>query len=120
MPSRHPFENKYVICTRRLRNGPFQSEPGATTYLRVPNDRNPEPGDRITRRAWFDKVRDRADGAADNRIDPAGHVLVFIPGHNNDQDTVMKRHRQLQDDLCGPKASGVSWCRSTGPATTPP
>lgn len=99
MPSPHPFENTYVICTRRVRKGRFESEPGATAYLRVPNHRDPQPGDRITRRAWFDEVRDQADGAADNRIDPAGDVLVFIHGYNNDQAIVMKRHRQLQADL---------------------
>ena len=30
---------------------------------------------------------------------PAGDVLVFIHGYNNDQEIVMKRHRQLQADL---------------------
>ena len=99
MPDHHPFTDTYVICTRRVRKGNFESEPGATTYLRVPNDRDPHPDDRIRRRAWFDEVRDRADGAADNRIDPAGDVLVFIHGYNNDQEIVMKRHRQLQADL---------------------
>lgn len=95
----HPFDSTYVICTRRVRRDRFESEPGKAIYLRVPNDRNPRPDDRIRQRLWFDEVRDRADGAADNRIDPAGDVLVFIHGYNNDQDIVMRRHRQLQADL---------------------
>ena len=97
--SDHEFEHSYVVCTRRVRRERFESEPGSATYLRVPNHRNPCPGDRIGKRRWFDEVRDRADGAADNRIDPAGDVLVFVHGYNNDQDIVMKRHRRLQDDL---------------------
>ena len=97
--SSHPFRDTYVVCTRRVRRGRFESEPGATMYLRVPDGRNPSPGDRISQRDWFEEVRDRADGEADNRIDPAGDVLVFIHGYNNDQDIVMDRHRQLQSDL---------------------
>ena len=95
----HPFDHTYVICTRRVRQGRFESEPGPAMYLRVANNRNPAPGDKIGKRLWFDEVNDRADGAADNRIDPAGDVLVFVHGYNNDQDIVMKRHRRLQADL---------------------
>ena len=95
----HPFDSTYVICTRRIREGGFESEPGPVRYLRVPNDREPRPDDKIPQGVWFREVRDRADGAADNRIDPAGDVLVFIHGYNNDQAIVMKRHRRLQADL---------------------
>ena len=96
----HPFDCTYVVCTRRVRQGRFESEPGPAMYLRVPNERFPCPEkDKVTRREWFDEVRDRADGAADNRIDPAGDVLVFVHGYNNDQEIVMDRHRQLQSDL---------------------
>ena len=90
----------YVICTRRVRDDKeFQSEPGDVAYLEVPNDRNPRPSDAIAPTAWFEKVRDLADGAAQNKIDPAGDVVVFVHGYNNDQDIVMKRSRQLQVDL---------------------
>ena len=95
----HPFENTYVVCTRRARRGRFEAEPGPTSYLRVPNDRDPCPGDRIGKRAWLDEVNDRADGVADKRIDPGGDVLVFVHGYNNDQEIVMMRHRRLQADL---------------------
>lgn len=98
MPN-HPFKCTYVICTRRIRNGVFESEPGPTRYLEVPNDRDPEPDHQISQRTWFERVRDLADGEADNRIDPAGDVLVFIHGYNNDQAIVMERHRRLQEDL---------------------
>ena len=103
----HPFDDAYVICTRRVRQGQFESEPGKALYLRVPSGRNPRPEDKIVRRVWFDEVRDRADGNADNRLDPAGDVLVFIHGYNSDQDTVVKRHRQLQTDLWGGGFSGI-------------
>ena len=89
----------YVICVRKVRNDAFEAEPGPTMYLKVPRGQNPRPGDKIGPRDWFDEVQDRADGMANNRIDPAGDVVVFIHGYNNDQDIVMKRHRQLQSDL---------------------
>ena len=94
-----PFDDTYVVCTRRVRQGCFGNEPGPATYLKVGNHQDPTPADKISRRAWFDEVRDLADGAADNRIDPAGDVLVFVHGYNNDQAIVMARHRQLQADL---------------------
>ena len=97
--SDHPFDSTYVICTRRVRRERFEAEPGPARYLRVPADRNPRPADRISKADWLREVRDRADGAVDNRIDPAGDVLVFIHGYNNDQAVVMQRHRRLQADL---------------------
>ena len=95
----NPFDSTYVICTRRVRKNAFEAEPGPARYLRVPNGRDPRPQDRIPKGTWFREVRDRADGVADRRIDPAGDVLVFIHGYNNDQAIVMKRHRRLQADL---------------------
>ena len=95
----HPFDSTYVVCTRRIRGGRFESEPGPTAYLRVPNDRDPRPCDKIGKRLWLDEVNDRADGVADKRLDPGGDVLVFVHGYNNDQKIVMQRHRRLQADL---------------------
>ena len=90
---------EYVICARRLKKWGFISEPGKTRYLRVPSDALPHPSHEIKARQWMHEVRDRADGLADNKIDPAGDVLVFIHGYNNSQEIVMKRHRQLQKSL---------------------
>ena len=92
-------DHSYVICTRRVRNGEFESEPGATRYLKVSKDRNPDPEDEIDVDQWFKEVRDRADGVADRRIEPGGDVVVFVHGYNNHQEIVMKRHRRLQADL---------------------
>ena len=92
-------DHTYVICTRRVGDGGFESEPGATRYLKVPKHRNPDADDGIDVDQWFEEVRDRADGVADRRIDPGGDVLVFVHGYNNCQDIVMKRHRRLQADL---------------------
>jgi len=89
----------YVICVRKIKKGVFIPEPGPTLYLKVPRTGLPLPDQKNGMRAWFDEVQDRADGLADNKIDPAGDVLVFIHGYNNDQKIVMKRHRQLQIDL---------------------
>ncbi len=100
-------EHDYVICTRRVRRGAFEAEPGATLYLKVPGEVLPDPGQKIARRQWFDEVQDRADGLANNKIDPAGDVVVFIHGYNNDQEIVMKRHRQLQADLSGEGFRGL-------------
>jgi len=91
----------YVICTRKVVSGEFIAEPGKTRYLRVPRNQlpNPVPDQELTPRQWMDDVQDRADGMADNVIDPAGDVVVFIHGYNNDLDIIMKRHRTLQAQL---------------------
>ena len=94
-----PFDTTYVICTRRVRSGFFRNEPGPVAYLEVPDGQDPTPEHKIAQRAWFNRVRDLADGVADNQIDTAGDVLVFIHGYNNDQAIVIDRHRQLQGDL---------------------
>lgn len=101
------FDHEYVICTRRFRDGKFEAEPGPTTYLKVPHDEDPQMAHKIAPRDWFNEVQDRADGVADNKIDPAGDVLVFIHGYNNGQDIVMKRHRRLQADLWAERFRGL-------------
>ena len=92
-------DHDYVICVRKLRREAFIAEPGKTRYLKVPRGDLPHHQHEISPRKWMDEVQDHADGFADNRIDPAGDVVVFVHGYNNSQDIVLKRHRQLQADL---------------------
>lgn len=97
----------YLISTRRIRNktNQFDAEPGAISYLKVPCDAPvPAPEHRLTtqqaRQQWLDEVRTLADGDCNpNSVSPAGDVLVFIHGYNNDLDIVMRRQRQLAHDL---------------------
>ena len=109
----------YVICTRRTENDHFVAEPGDVRYLTVPNGSDPTPEHGVGQREWFDAVQDLADGSADNKLDPAGDVLVFIHGYNNSQTVVMQRHRKLQQDLWSAGFRGLvvsfDWPSATSP-----
>lgn len=97
----------YLISTRRIRTktNEFDAEPGAISYLKVPAAAQvPTPDHRLTtqqaRQQWVDEVRRLADADCNpNSVSPAGDVLVFIHGYNNDLDIVMRRQRQLAQDL---------------------
>ena len=97
----------YVICVRDVSEGNFIAEPGTTRYLELPEDTaantpvNPlSPAQATNRKDWFQKVMAEALlGAKPNDPTEFGDVLVIIHGFNNDQKTVMQRHRQLKADL---------------------
>lgn len=105
MDSNAPFD--YLISTRRIRTktNEFDAEPGVISYLKVPAAAPvPTPDHRLSnqqaRQQWLDEVRHLADGDCNpNSVSPAGDVLVFIHGYNNDLDIVMRRQRQLSQDL---------------------
>jgi pimeloyl-ACP methyl ester carboxylesterase len=98
----------YVISTRRVSSGQFSAEPGPTRFLQVPRTASrPLPSMEIRSALWAAKVRDRADGMADDKIGQAGDVLLFVHGYNNDLDIIMKRQRQLQADLSAEGWRGV-------------
>lgn len=98
----------FVMCARAVRNGQFISEPGSSLYLEVPDGSNgtvlapvPLPEHKIRRDVWIKHLRQAAVWGQDSRLPKKerGDVLVFIHGYNNNQEIVMKRHRQLQSDL---------------------
>ena len=98
----------YVISTRKISGGGFTAEPGETTFLQVPRTaKRPLPSMRIRPELWAGKVRDLADGRADDTIEEAGDVLLFVHGYNNDLDIIMQRQRRLQADLAAEGWRGV-------------
>jgi pimeloyl-ACP methyl ester carboxylesterase len=101
-----PFD--YVISTRRVSGERFTAEPGSTMFLQVPRAaKRPLPSMRIKPELWAAKVRDHADGLADDKIGGAGDVLVFVHGYNNNLDIIMQRQRKLQQDLTAEGWRGV-------------
>ncbi|MBM4208642.1 MAG: alpha/beta hydrolase [Gammaproteobacteria bacterium] len=100
------MSDDFVMCARAVRSGKFISEPGKSAYLLVPGSSSvPLPEHKISVGEWVKKLRESAVWRTpDNDPDPnrgkaRGDILVFIHGYNNDQQIVMKRHRQLKSDL---------------------
>lgn len=90
-----------VICTRETKGSRFVSEPGATTYLKVPDTAPlPKPSDAAETDPWIRELFKQAIWGKDSRTGaPRGDILVFVHGYNNEQDLVMQRQRRLKADL---------------------
>lgn len=96
----------FVMCTRKVRGGRFISEPGPAKYLLVPENELPKPFHAVREGEeglWFNKLKNAASWGIDSRDPlgkrPRGDLLVFVHGYNNDQKTVMMRHKRLKRDL---------------------
>jgi pimeloyl-ACP methyl ester carboxylesterase len=96
----------FVMCTRRVRSGRFIAEPGPVKYLLVPENELPKPAHAVREggeELWFNRLKKAASWGIDSRDPqgkrPRGDLLVFVHGYNNDQKTVMARHRRLKRDL---------------------
>jgi len=100
----------FIMSARAVRNGNFNSEPGKSHYLLVPQESAvPLPEHKRGVAEWIKALRQAAVWGDDSR-DPGkerGDILVFIHGYNNDQAVVMKRHRQLKADLHAAGYKGV-------------
>jgi pimeloyl-ACP methyl ester carboxylesterase len=105
------FEEKimsedFIMCARAVKNNKFISEPGKSLYLLVPQDAAvPLPEHKKNAGEWIKNLRESSiwrPAASDpdpDRQKDRGDILVFIHGYNNSQEIVMKRHRQLKQDL---------------------
>jgi pimeloyl-ACP methyl ester carboxylesterase len=94
----------YVISARAVSRGHFIPEPGNIRYLRVPTGDLPEPSHVIRPTTWFQEVMNLATVIDDHHIgQKGGDIVVFVHGYAADSETIMKRHRALQDGL---KAAG--------------
>jgi esterase/lipase superfamily enzyme len=92
----------FVLCARAIKGSQFISEPGKSVYLQVPDNSNvPLPEHRKSVGEWLKNLRNSSVWGKDSRDanKDRGDILVFIHGYNNDQETVIKRHRQLKKDL---------------------
>jgi pimeloyl-ACP methyl ester carboxylesterase len=91
----------YLMCAREVKRGEFIAEPGKVRYLEVDAAaREYGPENAIKEADWFNRVRNLADGDPNPvSVSPAGDVLIFVHGYNNDIRTVLWRQRKLQADL---------------------
>lgn len=102
-------KNTYLICTRDInKDGNFVSEPGDTTFLRVPISKNQYSSvDKISKERWIKAIISAADGEEDEITGATGNILFFVHGYNNDIKTVLWRTRILQDSLVAQGWKGV-------------
>jgi esterase/lipase superfamily enzyme len=90
----------YVLSVRRVdKDGKFENEPGKSRYLRVPGNRLPKVRYEIEKADWVQHVLKEAQTGTDENGDPVGDVLFYVHGYNNSTDVVMRRHRQLKENL---------------------
>jgi pimeloyl-ACP methyl ester carboxylesterase len=91
----------YLMCARDVRKGKFIAEPGKVRYLEVDvAAKGYGPENAIKEAAWFEQVANLADGDPNPvSASPAGDVLIFVHGYNNDIRTVLWRQKMLQSDL---------------------
>lgn len=96
----------FVICARNVKGRKFGSEPAPSSYLAIEGDEQPQPiaRQRLERGEWAKRVQRAARAGRSNG---SANVLVFVHGYNNDQKTVMQRHRRLRDDLSNARFPGV-------------
>jgi esterase/lipase superfamily enzyme len=103
----------FIICTRDTKGNKFIPEPGKTLFLKVTAPALPKPADAATNvDAWIRDLFKEAIWGKDSRTGaPRGDILVFVHGYNNEQDTVMQRHRRLKEDLAtaGYKGAVISF-----------
>ncbi len=98
----------YVISVRKIRKGNFAAEPGVARFLKVPSNQLPKPSHAMSRKDWVDQVMGKADTHTNHHTGKScGDILVFIHGYNNDSQSIMWRHRQLQSDLQAHGYKGV-------------
>lgn len=102
----------YLITTRNIRRGAFGSEPGPARFLKVPTNRTPKPDHKIDRKAWVDAVMELGHTSQDPRTgEDCGDIAVFVHGFKNSPADIVRRHRQLENDLpsAGYKGAIVSF-----------
>ena len=49
--------------------------------------------------SWFNELKDNVETTKDENGVYNGNILVYIHGYNNNQDKLLKRHRQLKKSL---------------------
>jgi pimeloyl-ACP methyl ester carboxylesterase len=95
----------YLITARKGQGKGFTSEPGPVQFLRLPEtDAVYDKSHVVPVKTWVAEVRGLADGDLNPvSISPAGDVLIFVHGYNNDIAAVVDRTRALDRNL---RASG--------------
>ena len=88
----------YVMSVRKASRGKFTAEVGETTYLVVPDGKDPDPSHAIPSQDWFDKVTKLAQWRND-KGEQRGDLLFSVHGYNMSESEVIERHRLLADGL---------------------
>jgi len=91
----------YLMTCRRVRGDAFDASTGPVRFLKVPAAATTAiPAHAIAVAQWVDEVIRIADQDPNpHSISPAGDILAFIHGYNNDLPTVLWRQRRLAADL---------------------
>ncbi|UCC15331.1 MAG: alpha/beta hydrolase, partial [Gammaproteobacteria bacterium] len=99
----------YVISVRNISRGKLGSEPGTTRFLKIPGGHaQPKPAHGISRAIWVEEVMEWSRSGTDPATGrDCGDILVFVHGYNNDLPVVLRRHRQLKDNLAGAGFGGA-------------
>ncbi len=98
----------FVITVRTKRGDGFGNEPGPTKFLIVPEDQLPGQSHAVGKRDWVKEVMKASETHVDPVSNkPAGDMVVFVHGYNNDQAIVLRRHRQLRKDLAAAHFGGA-------------
>lgn len=91
----------FVFTARRIRQGDFDDEPGATHFLEVPaNAARPHPDHKITKTSWVNRVITTARHGPQDTA-PTGDILIYIHGFNTPMATMLERHRFIRSALEG-------------------
>ena len=79
--------NDYIICTQNIKNNAFGTEPGTTSYLRVPETEDVFlPKHAIKQKEFLlDIINEQQE-----------NIIVFVHGYNNNDFDVLGRHRLLK------------------------
>ncbi len=96
----------FIVCVRSIREGKFSNEPGSTYFLEIPaneKDIRPKKANLKKKGDWFKSVLKDAVSYQDGNGQEFGDILVFVHGYNNNQETVLKRHREIKKSM---RASG--------------
>lgn len=95
----------YIICLRNVKQGRFGNDPGKTYFLKISKDADTyKPENSISKSDWLkETLKNATSGINEITNNDCGDILVFIHGYNNSKKTVLKRHRQISENL---KATG--------------
>ncbi|EMV7409520.1 TPA: alpha/beta hydrolase [Enterobacter soli] len=88
----------YVMSVRKVSRGQFTADIGNTSYLVVPDGKDPSPGHAIPAQEWFDKVTNGAKWTND-KGQKRGDLLFAAHGYNMSESEVIERHRLLANGL---------------------
>lgn len=91
----------YLITARKRQGNAFAAEPGPVQYIKVKRGAATyAPADAIAPKTFAAEVQGLADGDEDPfSISPAGDVLIFVHGFNNDIPSVIARTEDLRTNL---------------------